>query len=148
MFVPAAAVSLLFSIDSSTTASSAPVPPIVVTTVCDLVSRPQDFNGRVVRVHARYESNGMDLSVLTDPMCQGGVMPTGHFYNAKVSGAFFEALHKEGCMGVFGDGATATWTGTYHWQPENTPGTGKVPRWLEVQKIENVNVKPDRCRKK
>jgi hypothetical protein len=114
----------------------------VVTTVCDLVARPNDFNGKVIRIQARYQSDDMGLTTLTDPMCFGGVVPTGHFWDTEVSGSFFASLHKDGCLGTVGKKVTATWTGRYYWEPKNTPGTGKFPRGLDVQKIDNLEIRP------
>lgn len=114
----------------------------VVTTVCDLVTQPQHFDGRIVRIQARYESDGMEQSTLMDSKCPNvGVAPSGHFRDLKVGGAFFAALQK-GCAGTFDKQVTATWTGTYHWQPENKPGSGRLLRWLDVQKIDDLEVTP------
>ena len=112
-------------------------------TVCDLVADPQRFHGKIVRVQAQYEAD-MLLSVLIDPQCPnaGGVMPSGNANSSPVGDSLMDALFRHGCFGTTGKQITAAWVGEYHWEPQNTPGTGKVPRWIDVQKIENLEVKP------
>jgi hypothetical protein len=113
---------------------------IINTSICELVADPQRFNGRIVQVRAQYESDGLGLRTLVDPRCRGGVLPSGGVQDPLVGGSLSEAL-RHGCAGTRDKQITATWVGEYHWQPENTPGTRRAPRWLDVQKIEGLEVK-------
>jgi predicted Zn-dependent protease len=113
---------------------------ILDTTVCDLVANPRYFNGRLVKIRAHYESDGIGLRLLTDPRCPGGIVPSGQDSPA-VGGDLLAALRR-GCAATTDKQVTATWSGQFHWEPENQPGTGKAPRWVDVQKIEDLEVKP------
>lgn len=112
---------------------------IVKTSICELVSDPQRFNGKIVELKAQYESDGLEFWTLTDAQCptKAGILPSGQTHVAPVGEALLEAL-KHGCAGTLDKQITATWIGEFHWEPENKPGSGRVPRWIDVQKIENL----------
>jgi hypothetical protein len=114
---------------------------IVNTSICELVADPQRFSGKIVEVQAQYESDGIHSRVLVDPKCPGGILPSGQAHDPLVGSSLLEAL-QHGCPGTRDKQIVATWIGEYHWEPENKPGSGKAPRWLDVQKIENLEVKP------
>lgn len=67
--------------------------------------------------------------------------PAGKVHSRPIGGDLLDALQK-GCGGTIDKIVTATWTGIYYWAPENTPGAGRVPRGLDVQKIENLKAEP------
>ena len=48
---------------------------IVSTTVCDVVEDPLRFVGKTIRFSARFDSDGIERSVLTDPNCGRGIEP-------------------------------------------------------------------------
>lgn len=116
------------------------------TSVCELVAQPARFNGKVVRIEALYESDGRALRILVDRRCpnDGGIVPSGQAHDRPVGDVLINAL-QQGCAGTLDKEISAVWTGIFHWEPENRPATGKVPRWLDVQKIEGLEVrqKPD-----
>ena len=45
------------------------------TTVCEIVSNPQKFDGRLVRFQAKFQSDGRHGSVLTELECVRGIIP-------------------------------------------------------------------------
>lgn len=48
----------------------------VDTSVCRIVANPQNFDGKVVRFTADFESDGIERSVLVDPACSNqGIAP-------------------------------------------------------------------------
>ncbi len=113
------------------------------TSICELDADPQRFNRKVVELQADYKSDGMEFWILTDPKCplKGGILPSGQVHDAPVGNALLEAL-RHGCPGTRDKRVTANWTGEFHWEPKNGPGSGRVYRWLDVQKIENLQVVP------
>ena len=111
--------------------------------LCRLLSGPDRYTGRRVKFRARYESDGLEFWTLYDPTCMylGGIMPSAGVYDSVVGKPLAEALH-HGFAGTTDKEIEATWTGIFHWDPRNTPGTGKVPRWLEVTQIDGLISRP------
>jgi hypothetical protein len=104
-----------------------------------LIRDPGYFNGKVVRVKAQFETDGIHFAALVDPKCAGGVVPSGRI---DVVERFLLESFRRGCAAARDKQITASFVGEYHWQPENTPRTGKFPRWLDVQTVEELDVKP------
>jgi hypothetical protein len=114
---------------------------VVDTSICELVDHPRAFSGKVVRIQAQYESDGIEYSTLSDPTCADfGVKPAGEL-DSSVGSKLSDVLRR-GCAGTTDKRITATWIGVFHWNPKNLPGTGKVPRWLDVRGIEQLRVQP------
>lgn len=110
----------------------------IVTSVCELVAEPQRFAGKIVTFEAQYRSDGRHLEALVDARCWGGIVPYEHT-NPDIGSEFLKAI-RQGCLGTVDKNINAVWTGTYLWEPRNTPETGKVPRGLIVKKIERLRV--------
>jgi hypothetical protein len=111
--------------------------------LCRLLSEPDRYRDRLVRFQARYESGGFENTTLVDPTCVylGGVMPSDGVHDVVIGKPLAEAL-RHGLVGTLDKDIEATWTGVFHWDPRNTPGTGKVPRWLEVTQIDGLISRP------
>ncbi len=90
----------------------APVRPIEVT-VCKLMAIPQDFDGKLVRFKANFESDGIERSLLLDETCQGGILPYVPS-GTPGEGAFNDAIYT-GHPGTLDKTITATFTGVFHY---------------------------------
>lgn len=111
----------------------------ISTSVCALYMEPERFANKVVTFEAQYITDRF-LEILVDRKCgdSGAVVPFGHF-SPDVGREFVRALGR-GCPGTNDKVVRAVWTGTFRWDPNSTPGTGRVPRWLEVTKIDHLQV--------
>jgi len=135
-------VGLGFSSFSCGAATSTPLSDEVVnTTVCELIADPRRFNGKTVRVEAQFESDGFGNTTLLDLHCRGGVKPEGNVPILSQGGRAFADALRHGCPGTIDKEITATWVGVYHYEPQNTPGTGRGPRWIDLSEIVNLEVK-------
>ena len=84
------------------------------TTVCEIVEDPLRFVGKRVRFSARFDSDGIERSVLTDPSCGRGIEP---FVPDEVEqhpdiDAFDRALD-QGMRGTIDKRIVATFTGRF-----------------------------------
>lgn len=114
---------------------------VINTTVCELVADPLRFNGKIVEFGAHFESDGLENTTLSDSNCRGGVKPEGNTPILSQGGRAFEEALRHGCPGTIDKEITATWVGVFHYQPQNTPGTGRVPRWIDLSDIANLEVR-------
>jgi hypothetical protein len=51
------------------------LPSPINTTVCEVAGDSQRFDGKKIRFFARFQSDGIERSVLTDSKCSRGVIP-------------------------------------------------------------------------
>jgi hypothetical protein len=108
-------------------------------TICSLVSEPQLYAGKTVRVPARYQTGGRHFSILLDTRCPSrGVVPDTE--NLPSDDPFLRAIG-EGCRGAPDKEIVAVWVGKFHWEPQASPENGTVPRWLDVQKVDELSIK-------
>ena len=116
---------------------------IVEASICDLVTHPRQFRGKMVSVHADFETDGFENWSLTDPACSMfGVKPSGgSVFDPVIGVALLEALH-HGCAGTRDKRISGTWQGVYHWQPPGSAKPGMLYRWLVVLRIKDVAVVP------
>ncbi len=111
---------------------------MIDTSICELVSHPEKFSGKTVRIHAEYLDDGYQFPILIDRNCDtGGVVTSRQLLDPTVPNPLLNIL-QSGCAGSIGKKISGTWIGEYHWNEKNRPGTGKVPRWLDLLNIEDL----------
>jgi hypothetical protein len=114
-----------------------PVPAndsIVRTTVCAVVQKPSEFNGKRIQFSARFESDGMDNSLLTSTGCKFGISPfeaTTH-QNASELAALDAALER-GMAGTIDKTITAVFVGIFEFGPQ-----AQFPRVLHIERVMNL----------
>ena len=112
-------------------------PSSVNTTVCSIVSRPQKFNKRLVRLRARVNSDGIERTVLVSDKCADkGIALIVPPEAAQSTGAL--TLHRaifQGRPGTTDKRIDATFLGMFLWSPADVPS-----RILQVREITEVQV--------
>lgn len=115
-------------------AQSSPSQQTIVTmTVCQIVRRPDDYNGRRVRFHAMAESDGIEHTILTDSHCDLGIAPIAADQGRDDPGirAFDSAL-STGTAGTAHKKITAIFSGRFEYH------AGSIPRY--ILRLEHVSV--------
>jgi len=114
---------------------------VVMTSVCELSNKPIAFDGKMVRFHAQFESDGIERSVLIDSECpQGAVLPymADHASGNK---SLDEAI-ATGHPGTLDKSITATFTGLFHYsaKPEMCTFISKelCRRSIEITQVSNL----------
>lgn len=104
------------------------------TSVCAIAADPVRFADRLVLVSGRYESDGIERSVLTDDKCRdkGIAVSTPASFDGEA--AFTKAL-SSGYPGTLDKIVTGTFVGTFRWQPAEVP-----KRVLELREVRNLSV--------
>ena len=121
------------------------------TSVSQITAKSESFNGKRVRVRARFESDGMDRSTLVepqctifdetkhkDPKCKLGIVPQdldGVEEHSDIK-AFDHALEK-GMRGTGDKRVIATFTGWFRCKPNCSAIGGRI---LEIDGISNLDV--------
>jgi hypothetical protein len=115
-----------------------PVPNPIDTTVCEVVGDSQRFDGKKVRFFARFQSDGIERSVLTDSKCARGIIPfvPDEVENHRDIQAFDRAL-EQGIRGTRDKHVVATFTGRFVRQAKPSSN----PRFiLQIERIDNLKV--------
>jgi hypothetical protein len=110
--------------------------PIAVT-VCEVVERPESYQGKLLKVSASVMSDGLEHTVLIDQACPGrGLAPETSGELPEVPGiadlndAIFD---KHSQPGTGDKDLSAVFVGTFEWRPK------QIPRWvLHVSQVSNV----------
>jgi hypothetical protein len=116
--------------------SALPAPASVKTTLCSIAADPGKYDDQLVRITARYESDGQDREGLFDTACrESGV---GLRFSARTKGTKkLQAAVRWGNPGTFDKKVIGTFVGVFHLEPDSHP-----TRWLDVLRIESISVKP------
>ena len=106
------------------------------TSVCTISQSPDQYNGKLIRVAARVESDGQEWTVLTDKACQYGGMAldrTGKFRGQK---ELEKALYSKppGTRYLM---ITGIFIGKFEWRPNQVPS-----RILHLKKLLDLRVSP------
>src|ERR1019366_4572068 len=106
------------------------------TSVCTISQSPEQYNGRLIRVVARVESDGREWTVLTDKACQYGGMAldrTGKFRGQK---ELEKALYSKppGTRYLM---ITGMFIGKFEWRPNQVPS-----RILHLKTLLDLKVSP------
>lgn len=109
-------------------------PQPVETTLCSVVSRPQEFACRRIRLRADLWTDCLEHSVLVDEACDRGIHQLGS-PNPAVD-AFFDGA----CAGPIKIGVlrAATFTGRFRLRPHDQ----STVYTLEVEDVENIRITP------
>jgi len=107
---------------------------VVETTVCAISRTPDHFNGKIVRLAARLESDGMDWTVLTDKDCKYGGMAID--MSGKFSGSddLANALSSKS-PGTIDKTITGVFIGRFEWRPNQVPA-----RILHLKELHELKV--------
>lgn len=104
-------------------------------TLCEVGSSPGKYDNHLISVKAQYDSDGMEWEGLSDANCSNRGMALQILGKAVGKNALERALHG-GYPGTVDKVVTGTFSGIFHWNPEN-----HRPRMLEVQRIEDIVAK-------
>jgi hypothetical protein len=116
---------------------------VVQSSVCEVVSHPEKFDGMIIRVTAEYVHDGRHSRALVDLACPDvAIVPSELVRDVPALYPLFQAVMRNGCTNTFDKIITGKFTGRFFWDERNTPGTGKVPRWLELQSVSDLNIQP------
>jgi hypothetical protein len=136
----AAAIIPLVLLTNSAAAADPKPDGVRAVTVCQLASRPQDFNSLQVRVSGKIEGNGIDLIIVTDDQCPelGVALDASPLVSKsslvmRMSDAVAEnrLLKPTERRSIF-----ATITGSYHFQSD------KIPRRLiNMRSVQSLKIK-------
>jgi hypothetical protein len=112
----------------------------ISTTVCEIVGNPLRFVGKRVRFSAKFQSDGIEHSVLTDPNCGRGIEP---FVPDEVEQhpdiqALDHALDK-GMRGTMDKRIVATFTGRFVLRDSDSSRLRFV---LNIERIDELKVTP------
>ena len=106
------------------------------TSVCTISQSPDRYNGKLIRVAARVESDGIENTGLTDKACQYGGMAldrTGKFRGQK---ELEKALYSKP-PGTEHLMITGVFIGRFEWRPNQVPS-----RILHLKKLLDLKVSP------
>lgn len=106
------------------------------TSVCTISQSPDRYNGKLIRVIARVESDGQEWTVLTDKACKYGGMAldrTGRFRGQK---ELEKALYSKP-PGTEYLMITGVFIGRFEWRPNQVPS-----RILHLKKLLDLKVSP------
>lgn len=106
----------------------------LIVSLCALAAAPEKFNDQLVTISAQYESDGTEREGLSDPSCREAGTELRMLRSTRGTKKLRLAL-RGGYPGTLDKTVKGTFTGVFHWNPENHP-----PRSLDVQGIENVRV--------
>jgi hypothetical protein len=109
------------------------------TTVCQIAKHCGPYDGKIVRFRASVLSDWFENIILSDPACEGGVMPL--FSEEALEKRDVLAFHNELLKGKPGDLdllITATFTGRISCESNLT---NKRSRTIQIEKVENLEVK-------
>jgi len=114
------------------------LPSPLETTLCEVVGNSQRFDGRKVRFFAKFQSDGIERSVLTDSKCSRGIIP---FVPDEVEmhpdiQAFDRAL-EQGARGTMDKRIVATFTGRFVRKTQPPSGFRFI---LEIERIDDLRV--------
>jgi hypothetical protein len=106
------------------------------TSVCTISQSPERYNGKLIRVVARVESDGIENTGLTDKACRNGGMAidrTGRFRGQK---ELEKALYSKppGTRYLM---ITGVFIGRFEWRPNEVPS-----RILHLKKLLDLKVSP------
>jgi hypothetical protein len=88
----------------------------VDTSVCRIVANPQNFDGKVVRFTADFESDGIERSVLVDPACSNqGIAPYEDSTLPSSERAEFDRAIYSGRPGTLDKQISAVFFGRFKW---------------------------------
>lgn len=106
----------------------------VTVNLCVVAATPEKFNNRLVTISGHYESDGMEREGLSDPSCGEAGTELRMLPSTRGTKRLRKAL-RSGSPGTLDKTVEGTFTGVFHWNPENHP-----PLSMDVQSIENVTV--------
>jgi hypothetical protein len=113
---------------------------IVRTTLCAVVQKPADFDGKRVRFAAAFESDGLDNSVLMSRRCKLGIVPYYADTHQNVSElAALDAALARGMAGTLDKSIQAVFVGIFEYQPH-----GRYQRILRIERVMFLSVLPKR----
>lgn len=113
---------------------------VVRTSVCAIIRKPSDFNGKRVQFSAHFESDGMDNSLLTSAECNFGISPfeaTAHQNMSEL--AALESALERGMVGTLDKSITAVFVGIFEFSPQ-----ARHPRVLRIERVMSLKVIPKR----
>lgn len=142
----------------STSATQSSCPEVPTISLCDLLSKPTDYNGKEVRVRAQYHI-GFEYSYFNDPSCKDYALTSTPFWEGTVIWAEidksvesvsqpetykkFRSLASLCCPDEWRDsGAELLVTGKFFKATDNNNGYGHLNRYalkLVVNRIEAVS---------
>lgn len=114
--------------------------PLIDTNVCDVVRLPELFADKCIRVAARFETDGLENSVIVEESCgERGLVPwtTSQAEKKPSVVKFDDAIWHHGRPGAFDKRITARFTGRFVW----SPNTEHETRVLEISSVSNLKVK-------
>jgi hypothetical protein len=110
---------------------------VLHTTVCSIVLHPEEFDGRLVRVRARINSDGIERTVLFSDKCPDrGIALVVPPECSQTTGVL--SLHRAifgGHPGTADKRIEGTFSGTFLWSPMGVPS-----RTMQVQQITHIQV--------
>ena len=111
---------------------------VLPTSICELVSRPELYNKKIVVVAAEFHAS-MDAAVLIDANCpSAGVVPVSKIDKAHDP---LSAALSHGCLGTKDKIISAIWIGEYRFKKNSELRPGEFPRLLNLKKIENFSAR-------
>lgn len=122
--------------------SMSPAMPIDAT-VCEIIDRPEKYDGKLVRFKADFESDGIEHSVLVDPACKDhGVVPYDGPQLAPAEKAELERAIYTGRPGTLDKHISATFTGTFRWDAghHQTSAFPQIARSIVLSSVSNLVV--------
>jgi hypothetical protein len=132
-------VALIMAVLVLSGCSKAQKPPID-TGVCSLAESPPAFDGKVVRVRAHIESDGMHSASVADPECPDSLVAitwANAEQNSRIRDLIDTLFSKAQHPGTLDKEIRASVTGTFHWSASDRP----VQR-IELLDVRDVVVKP------
>jgi hypothetical protein len=109
-------------------------------TVCSVAATPSSFNGKVVRLRANIESDGMHSSHLTDVRChRTSIFVTWEAAqsNPRLRGLIDTIYSMAQHPGTLDKEITASFTGVFHWRESKRPALS-----IDLTDVTDVVVKP------
>jgi len=106
------------------------------TSVCTISQSPDRYNGKLIRVAARVESDGKENTVLTDNACQYGGMDLDRTKRYRGQKELEKALYSKppGTRYLM---ITGIFIGVFEWRPNQVPS-----RILHLKKVLDLKVSP------
>ncbi len=106
----------------------------ISTTLCAIVRHPGRFDGKLVRLHAWFKSDGLEYSVLTEPRCAKGIVPYPPVdQKQRPSYEAFERALDWGLRSTRDKNVDAVFVGYFHWKPGST-------RIIELEEVLDLHV--------
>jgi hypothetical protein len=108
--------------------------PLISTTICEILTVPEVFADKCIRVPGEFLTDGLGHSVIVDPSCKGvGLAPWG---TSRETRELDEVIWLPGKGFVPGRRITARFTGRFVWRPN----ARRDMRVLEISAISNLKV--------